>query len=67
MVQATKSSSSVKQKESILIGPKFVTTPNPYVRFSNSTGAKLRCAATGSPSPVSKQLTKWIIHLSLNF
>ena len=64
MVQATKSSSSVKEKDTILIGPKFVTTPSPYIRFSNSTGAKLRCAATGSPSPVSVQLTKWIIYLS---
>ena len=39
-------------KDNILIGPKFVRTPSPFIRFSNSTGGTLHCAAKGDPSPV---------------
>ena len=39
-------------KDGILIGPKFVKTPSPFIRFSNSTGGTLHCAAKGDPSPV---------------
>ena len=39
-------------KDGILIGPKFVKTPSPLIRFSNSTGGTLHCAAKGNPSPV---------------
>ena len=39
-------------KDGILIGPKFVKTPSPFIRFSNSTGGTLHCAAKGNPSPV---------------
>ena len=38
--------------DGILIGPKFVKTPSPFIRFSNSTGGTLHCAAKGNPSPV---------------
>ena len=39
-------------KDNILIGPKFVRTPSPFIHFSNSTGGTLHCAAKGDPSPV---------------
>ena len=38
--------------DGILIGPKFLNTPSPFIRFSNSTGGTLHCAAKGDPSPV---------------
>ena len=38
--------------DGVLIGPKFVKTPSPFIRFSNSTGGTLHCAAKGNPSPV---------------
>ena len=53
VVHAINPASSAKGKGIVIIGPSFVTTPSPLIRFSNSTGAKLRCVATGTPAPVS--------------
>ena len=64
VVHAINPASSAKGKGIVIIGPSFVTTPSPLIRFSNSTGAKLRCVATGTPTPVSNtkfEVILWLV------
>ena len=54
VVKATETSQvSIKDDKRMIIGPQFVRTPPSFVRFSNSTGDTLYCAAKGNPIPVS--------------